>query len=182
MSEYQELAICQYLDRLDNIGLPARRFMITGCANAILRRSHPADPIDPPPQVSIGHAAFWNDTRSILSGLNISNGFQYNGNTVYIAYFCLMDMVHIVPKSSLISAIITKSFPFAFLHTLLTFSDHLMLLSFNPISIFMLRQLMQPHALDDRTSTNLNSLQRLHLSVGRHIRKLQFFLPSDRLD
>ena len=52
LSEHQELAICQYLDRLDKIGLPARRFMITDCANAILRRSHPADSNDPPPQVS----------------------------------------------------------------------------------------------------------------------------------
>ena len=52
LSEYQELAICQYLDRLDNIGLPARRSMITDCANAIPRHSHLADSIDPPPQAS----------------------------------------------------------------------------------------------------------------------------------
>ena len=52
LSQHQELAVCEYLDRLDNIGLPARHFMITYCANAILRRSHPADSNNPPPQVS----------------------------------------------------------------------------------------------------------------------------------
>ena len=51
LSNHQELAVCQYLDRLDNIGLPARRLMVTDCANAILRRSHPADSVNPPPQV-----------------------------------------------------------------------------------------------------------------------------------
>ena len=35
--ENQELAVCQYLDRLNTIGLPAHLFMITDCANAILR-------------------------------------------------------------------------------------------------------------------------------------------------
>ena len=47
LSGHQELAVCQYLDRLNNIGLPARHFMITHYANAILRRSHPADSDDP---------------------------------------------------------------------------------------------------------------------------------------
>ena len=32
LCEHQELAICQYLDYLDNIGLPAHRLMITDCA------------------------------------------------------------------------------------------------------------------------------------------------------
>ena len=48
----QELAIRQCLDRLDNIGLAARLFIIMDCANAILRRSHQADLDDHPPQVS----------------------------------------------------------------------------------------------------------------------------------
>ena len=56
-----------------------------------------------------------------------------------------MDMVHIVPKNSLISATIMELFPFAFLCIQLTFFNHLMLLSFNPTSIVILRQLMQPH-------------------------------------
>ena len=56
LSNHQELALCQYLERLDNIGLHARRFMITDCANAILRRSHLADSVNPPPQVG-GHWA-----------------------------------------------------------------------------------------------------------------------------
>jgi len=38
LSEEEELAVCQYLDRLDMIGTSARLHMITGCANAILLR------------------------------------------------------------------------------------------------------------------------------------------------
>ena len=73
LSGHQELAVCQYLDCLDNIGLPARHFMITHFANAILRRSHPADSDDPPSQESIGPAAFWNDIRNICF---VSKGFK----------------------------------------------------------------------------------------------------------
>ncbi|KAF8251779.1 hypothetical protein K440DRAFT_511202, partial [Wilcoxina mikolae CBS 423.85] len=40
LSEYQELAVCTHLNRLDKIALPARLFMIADCANAILRRDH----------------------------------------------------------------------------------------------------------------------------------------------
>ena len=50
LQEHQELAVCSYLDRLDKIGIPARTFMITGCANSILRRA--ADGLGPPPAVS----------------------------------------------------------------------------------------------------------------------------------
>jgi hypothetical protein len=39
LSDDQELAICHYLDRLDQIGLPARIRTITACANAILQQS-----------------------------------------------------------------------------------------------------------------------------------------------
>ena len=41
LREDQESAVYQYLDRLDKIGLSARLPMVTNCANAILRRSHP---------------------------------------------------------------------------------------------------------------------------------------------
>ena len=34
-SDAQELAVCQYLDRLDEIGMSARHFMVTKCANAL---------------------------------------------------------------------------------------------------------------------------------------------------
>lgn len=44
LHERQELEICQYLVRLDSIGLPASRFMITDCANEILRCSRDGDP------------------------------------------------------------------------------------------------------------------------------------------
>ena len=40
LSEDQELAICQYLDRLDTVGTSARLQMVSGCANAILQYSH----------------------------------------------------------------------------------------------------------------------------------------------
>ncbi len=40
LSVEQELAVCHYLNRLDQIGAAARRPMLTHCANAILRRSH----------------------------------------------------------------------------------------------------------------------------------------------
>ena len=51
LSEDQELAVCQYLDRLDTIGTAARMIMITNCANSILRRSH-TNTTTPPPTVS----------------------------------------------------------------------------------------------------------------------------------
>ena len=47
----QELALCQYLDQLDAIGIPARIPMITSAANSILRRCH-IDQAIPPPTVS----------------------------------------------------------------------------------------------------------------------------------
>jgi len=50
LDKEQELAVCQYLDRLDMIGTSARLQMITSCANAILRDSH-CDSILPAPIV-----------------------------------------------------------------------------------------------------------------------------------
>jgi hypothetical protein len=38
--EDQELVVCSFLDRLDEMGLPTRIPMITNCANAILQRTH----------------------------------------------------------------------------------------------------------------------------------------------
>ena len=45
LRKYQEfkLAVCQYLNRLDYIGLPARLFMIMDCANVILQGSYDHD-------------------------------------------------------------------------------------------------------------------------------------------
>jgi len=40
LSEDQELAVCQYLDRLDTIGTCARPQMVSSCANAILAYGH----------------------------------------------------------------------------------------------------------------------------------------------
>ena len=54
LREDQELAVCQYLNRLDKIGLSARLPMVTNYANAILRRSHTTGgdtSLSPPPQV-----------------------------------------------------------------------------------------------------------------------------------
>ena len=51
LSEDQELAVCQYLDRLDTIGTAVRLTTITSFANSVLRRSH-TDPATPPPTVS----------------------------------------------------------------------------------------------------------------------------------
>ena len=50
LKEHEELAVCSYLDRLDKVGLHARLFMISDCANGILRRAHVDE--GPPPQVS----------------------------------------------------------------------------------------------------------------------------------
>ena len=40
LSEDEEIAVCLYLDRLEAIGTAARKQMITGCANDILRHYH----------------------------------------------------------------------------------------------------------------------------------------------
>ena len=40
LSEDEELAVCLYLDRIEAIGTAARKQMITGCANDILRNYH----------------------------------------------------------------------------------------------------------------------------------------------
>jgi len=40
LTDDQELAVCQYLDRLDTIDTSARLQMVTGCANAILQYAH----------------------------------------------------------------------------------------------------------------------------------------------
>jgi hypothetical protein len=50
LSEDQELAVCLYLDRLDDIGTCARKKMVTSCANAILADAH-EDPNTEPPLV-----------------------------------------------------------------------------------------------------------------------------------
>lgn len=50
LSDDQELAVCQYLDRMDNIGTSARLQMVTSCANTILRNAHTSP--SPPPVVS----------------------------------------------------------------------------------------------------------------------------------
>lgn len=47
LSEDQELAVCQYLDRLDTIGTCARLQMVSSCANAILSSGHTSS--DPAP-------------------------------------------------------------------------------------------------------------------------------------
>ena len=47
LSSAQELAICQYLDRLDQIGIAARENMLPSAANAFLCRTH-SDPNTPP--------------------------------------------------------------------------------------------------------------------------------------
>ena len=49
LSEDQELAVCQYLDRLHTIGTSARIPMVSSCANAILGYGHTGQ--DPPPRV-----------------------------------------------------------------------------------------------------------------------------------
>jgi len=51
LTEEEELAVCQYLDRLDHIGTSARLHMITTCANAILLHAQ-EDPSIPTPVVS----------------------------------------------------------------------------------------------------------------------------------
>lgn len=43
----QELALCQYLDTLDKVGISTRRRMLINCANSILQASHP-DSTSPP--------------------------------------------------------------------------------------------------------------------------------------
>ena len=48
LSDAQELALCQYLDCLDAIGLSARMSLLIGAANAILRLHH-TDESNPPP-------------------------------------------------------------------------------------------------------------------------------------
>jgi hypothetical protein len=40
LSEDQELAVCGFLDHVDEMGLPARIPIITNCANAILQHAH----------------------------------------------------------------------------------------------------------------------------------------------
>ena len=44
VKEHEELAVCTYLDRSDKFGL---LFMISGCANGVLRRAHVDE--GPPP-------------------------------------------------------------------------------------------------------------------------------------
>ena len=51
LTEEEELAVCQYLDRLDHIGTSARLNMITTCANAILLHAQEDQSI-PTPVVS----------------------------------------------------------------------------------------------------------------------------------
>jgi len=41
LKDYEELALCQILDRMENTGIHARYHMVAGFANSILKRSHP---------------------------------------------------------------------------------------------------------------------------------------------
>ena len=47
----EEVAVCQYLDRLDHLGIPARPSMLLNYANVIFRQSQ-IDTTSPPPTVS----------------------------------------------------------------------------------------------------------------------------------
>ena len=47
LSDDQELAVCQYLDRMDSIGTSARLQMVTSCANTILRNAHTGPSLPP---------------------------------------------------------------------------------------------------------------------------------------
>ena len=51
LNEGQELALCHYLDRLDESGVSARPPMLRGAANSILERAH-GDSTIPPSTVS----------------------------------------------------------------------------------------------------------------------------------
>jgi hypothetical protein len=54
LSEDEELVVCLYLDRLEAIGTAARKQMITGCANDILRRGFtPSESDTEPPKVGL---------------------------------------------------------------------------------------------------------------------------------
>lgn len=117
-----------------------------------------------------------------LSGLSILSGFPHRDNTVYIAYSYLVGMVHIVPKSSLISVTIMELFRSAFFRKQLKFFNQSIWLSINPISISMLWQSIPPHAPGARTPTNLNSSQHSYQSVDRHPGKLLFVRSSDRIN
>ncbi|RPA89027.1 hypothetical protein L873DRAFT_1723712 [Choiromyces venosus 120613-1] len=55
LSSDQELAVCQYLDRLDNIGTNARLQILIGCANAILQNAHSGSSPAPPASVVSDH-------------------------------------------------------------------------------------------------------------------------------
>ena len=43
LSSEEEVAVCRYLKRLDEIGTSARPQMVTDCANSVLRRNHTSD-------------------------------------------------------------------------------------------------------------------------------------------
>lgn len=51
LNDSKKLALCHYLNRLDESGVSARRQMLQSAANTILKRSH-GDSNDPPPTVS----------------------------------------------------------------------------------------------------------------------------------
>jgi len=50
LSDDQEAAVYQYLDRLDTVGTCARIQTVSGCANAVLQQAHQAP--EPPPLLS----------------------------------------------------------------------------------------------------------------------------------
>jgi len=50
LSDDQEAAVCQYLDRLDTVGTCARIQMVSGCANTVLQQAHQGP--EPAPLVS----------------------------------------------------------------------------------------------------------------------------------
>ena len=51
LNDSEELALCHYLNRLDESGVSARRQMLQSAANTILKRSH-SDSIDPSSTIS----------------------------------------------------------------------------------------------------------------------------------
>ena len=133
--------------------------------------------IDDDTLLAVSAAGYSSDVPS-LEWFKHLNGLQQNGNRVYIVYFCLADCTKEFLDFCGDHKIIPLCPPPHTTHIL----HHSTSLPFNPIRISTPKQLMWPHALDARTSTNSSSSQHSHQSGNRHSSKLQCFPPSDRPD
>ena len=103
--------VCSYLDCLDKIGIPTRTFMVTYCANSILRRcAHEGN--GPPPAVSENWARrfLWRHPEYLIRKRSVQKSTEGTYKAIVFSGGCMnlngsaMSMVYKNAKSTTLTS------------------------------------------------------------------------------